>query len=84
MKGRSLVVNELSFPEFLDSDSKFVDRRRKPGPYSTDSPLLGSARGASLYVDSTRVNEVLGDSVSWDLMPRSSITPTPPEGVIPI
>jgi iron complex outermembrane receptor protein len=37
------------------------------------SPLLGTPQGLSVYVDGVRVNEPFGDTVNWDLMPRSAI-----------
>jgi len=40
----------------------------------TASPLLGGAHGASLYVDSVRVNEVFGDTVNWNLKPKVPMT----------
>jgi len=39
----------------------------------TASPLLGLAQGLSVYQNGTRINEPLGDSVNWDLMPQSAI-----------
>ncbi len=38
------------------------------------SPLLGSAIGLSVYVDGARFNEGFGDTVNWDLIPRSAIS----------
>jgi iron complex outermembrane recepter protein len=39
----------------------------------TASPLLGLPQGLSVYVNGVRVNEVLGDTVNWDLLPPSVI-----------
>ncbi len=39
----------------------------------TASPLLGTPQGLSLYVDGVRQNQPFGDTVSWDLTPRSAI-----------
>ena len=39
----------------------------------TASPLLGLPQGLAIYQNSVRVNEVLGDTVNWDLIPESSI-----------
>ena len=39
----------------------------------TASPLLGLPQGLAVYQNSVRVNEVLGDTVNWDLIPESSI-----------
>jgi len=37
------------------------------------SPLLGIPQGLAIYQNSVRINEVLGDTVNWDLLPESSI-----------
>ncbi len=39
----------------------------------TASPLLGLPQGLAVYVNGVRVNEVLGDTVNWDLLPPSVI-----------
>ena len=39
----------------------------------TASPLLGLPQGLAVYQNSVRVNEVLGDTINWDLIPESSI-----------
>lgn len=39
----------------------------------TASPLLGLAQGLAVYQNGNRINEPLGDSVNWDLMPQSAI-----------
>lgn len=39
----------------------------------TASPLLGTPQGLSVFVDGVRVNEPFGDTVNWDLLPRSAI-----------
>ena len=39
----------------------------------TASPLLGIPQGLAVYQNGVRVNEVLGDTVNWDLIPESSI-----------
>ncbi|HSR63832.1 MAG TPA: TonB-dependent receptor plug domain-containing protein, partial [Gammaproteobacteria bacterium] len=39
----------------------------------TASPLLGLPQGLSIYQNSVRVNEVLGDTINWDIIPESSI-----------
>ena len=39
----------------------------------TASPLLGLAQGISVYQNGARINEPLGDTVSWDLLPESAI-----------
>jgi len=38
------------------------------------SPLLGTPQGLSVFVDGVRVNEAFGDTVNWDLIPRSAIS----------
>ncbi|MBC59165.1 MAG: hypothetical protein CMQ35_00910, partial [Gammaproteobacteria bacterium] len=39
----------------------------------TASPLLGLAQGIAVYQNGVRINEPLGDTVNWDLMPQSAI-----------
>jgi len=39
----------------------------------TASPLLGTPQGLSVYLDGVRLNQPLGDVVSWDLIPRAAI-----------
>ncbi len=39
----------------------------------TASPLLGLAQGVAVYQNGARVNEPLGDTVNWDLLPQSAI-----------
>ena len=36
----------------------------------TASPALGTPQGLSVYLDGMRINEPLGDVVSWDLLPQ--------------
>lgn len=38
------------------------------------SPVLGTPQGISVYVDGVRVNEAFGDTVNWDLIPKSAIS----------
>jgi iron complex outermembrane recepter protein len=38
------------------------------------SPLLGLAQGIAVYQNGVRINEPLGDSVNWDLLPESAIS----------
>ncbi len=40
----------------------------------TASPLLGTPEGLSVYVDGVRQNQPFGDVVSWDLIPKDSIS----------
>ncbi len=39
----------------------------------TASPLLGLAQGVAVYQNGARINEPLGDTVNWDLVPQSAI-----------
>src|SRR5580700_2245011 len=40
----------------------------------TASPLLGTPEGLSVYVDGVRVNESIGDTVNWDLIPQNAVS----------
>ncbi|MGI9657871.1 MAG: TonB-dependent receptor, partial [Gaiellaceae bacterium] len=40
----------------------------------TASPLLGLSQGLAVYQNGARINEPLGDSVSWDLLPESAVS----------
>ena len=40
----------------------------------TASPLLGLPQGLAVYENGVRINEAFGDTVNWDLIPRSSIS----------
>ena len=40
----------------------------------TASPLLGTPQGLSIYLDGVRLNQPFGDVVSWDLIPRQTIS----------
>jgi outer membrane receptor protein involved in Fe transport len=42
----------------------------------TASPLLGTPQGLSIYVDGVRMNQPFGDTVSWDLIPKTAISET--------
>jgi outer membrane receptor protein involved in Fe transport len=39
----------------------------------TASPLLGLAQGLAVYQNGIRINEPLGDTVNWDLLPESAV-----------
>lgn len=39
----------------------------------TASPLLGLPQGLAVYQNGVRINEPLGDSVNWDMLPESAI-----------
>ncbi|MEX0619883.1 MAG: TonB-dependent receptor [Pseudohongiellaceae bacterium] len=43
----------------------------------TASPLLGLSQGLAVYQNGARINEPLGDTVNWDLLPQSAI-----EGIV--
>lgn len=40
----------------------------------TTSPLLGLPQGIAVYQNGVRINEPLGDSVNWDLVPESAVS----------
>jgi outer membrane receptor protein involved in Fe transport len=42
----------------------------------TASPLLGTPQGVSVYMDGVRLNQPFGEVVSWDLVPRLSLSST--------
>jgi outer membrane receptor protein involved in Fe transport len=37
------------------------------------TPLLGGSEGISVYLDGVRINELFGDTVNWDLVPKDGI-----------
>lgn len=37
------------------------------------SPLLGTPQGVAVYQDGVRVNELFGDIVSWDMVPKTAV-----------
>jgi outer membrane receptor protein involved in Fe transport len=39
----------------------------------TGSPLLGLAQGLAVYQNGVRINEPLGDTINWDLLPESAV-----------
>ena len=39
----------------------------------TASPLLGLAQGLAVYQNGARINEPLGDTLNWDLLPQSAV-----------
>lgn len=39
----------------------------------TASPLLGLAQGLAVYQNGVRINEPLGDTVNWDLLPATAV-----------
>jgi hypothetical protein len=44
----------------------------------TASPLLGNPQGLSVYMDGVRMNQALGDQVSWNRVPRAAISTITP------
>jgi iron complex outermembrane recepter protein len=38
------------------------------------SPLLGMSQGIAVYQDGVRVNELFGDIVNWELIPRGAVS----------
>lgn len=42
----------------------------------TASPLLGTPQGISVYMDGVRLNQSFGDTVNWDLIPKTAIAET--------
>jgi iron complex outermembrane receptor protein len=39
----------------------------------TASPLLGLAQGIAVYQNNVRINEPLGDTINWDLIPDNAV-----------
>ncbi len=37
------------------------------------SPLLGTPQGLAVYQDGVRINELFGDVVNWDLIPKAAV-----------
>ncbi len=74
--------NALSLPELLKAQLQSVNLNDvQNNPFQPDvqyrgftaSPLLGLPQGISVYLNGSRVNEVFGDTVNWDLMPLDAI-----------
>lgn len=77
------TTRPLSLTQFLDLHANSVNAasgQGNPFQQSLDfrgfaaSPLLGTPQGLSVFQDGVRVNEVFGDVVNWDLLPRSAIS----------
>src|SRR5215472_1824656 len=73
----------LTLPDFMERDLDSVTVNASQGnPFQPDvnfrgftaSPLLGTQPGLSVFQDGVRVNEPFGDSVNWDLIPKSAIS----------
>ena len=73
----------LTIPDFMERGLDSVSVNGAQGnPFQPDvnfrgfsaSPLLGTQPGLSVFQDGVRVNEPFGDSVNWDLIPKSAIS----------
>src|SRR6476469_5118096 len=78
-----LAKRAISLPSFLDRTLDSVNINQAQGnPYQPDvnfrgftaSPVLGPPPGISVFPDGVRINEPFGDSVNWDLLPKSAIS----------
>jgi len=78
-----LAKRAISLPSFLDRTLDSVNINQAQGnPYQPDvnfrgftaSPVLGTPPGISVFQDGVRINEPFGDSVNWDLLPKSAIS----------
>ena len=76
------TVNALSIADFLRQSFSSVSLNdAQSNPLQPDlqyrgftaSPLLGLAQGIAVYQNGIRINEPLGDTVNWDLLPQSAI-----------
>lgn len=82
-RARDLREKEAqNLPEFMARQLPSVNVNEIQGnPYQADlnyrgfvaSPLLGTPQGLSVYLDGVRANEAFGDTVNWDLIPKSAI-----------
>jgi len=75
-------INALSLADFMRQSFSSVsinDAQNNPMQRDlqyrgfTASPLLGLAQGLAVYQNGVRINEPLGDTVNWDLLPQSAI-----------
>jgi iron complex outermembrane recepter protein len=73
----------LSLPDFMERSLDSVNVNAAQGnPFQPDvsfrgftaSPLLGTQPGLSVFQDGVRINESFGDTVNWDLIPKSAIS----------
>src|SRR6476646_9393415 len=78
-----LAKRAISLPSFLDRTLDSVNINQAQGnPYQPDvnfrgftaSPVLGTPPGISVFQDGVRIDEPFGDSVNWDLLPKSAIS----------
>ena len=80
---RVLDENRMQpLPELLGSRISGINVNEIQGnPYQAEvnfrgfsaSPLLGTPQGISVYQDGVRINEPFGDTVNWDLVPRTAV-----------
>lgn len=72
----------LNLPRFMNRNLNSVNiNDAQNNPFQPDvtyrgfsaSPLIGTPIGMSVYQDGVRINEPLGDTVNWDLIPQSAI-----------
>ena len=72
----------VGLPDLMQRSMDSVNINESQGnPYQPDvsfrgftaSPLLGTPPGLSVYQDGVRINEPFGDTVNWDLLPKSAI-----------
>lgn len=80
------VLNESRLqplPDLLGNRISGINVNEIQGnPYQADvnfrgfsaSPLLGTPQGISVYQDGVRINEPFGDTVNWDLVPRTAVS----------
>ncbi|MDL2337089.1 MAG: TonB-dependent receptor [Pseudomonadota bacterium] len=75
-------AHSLNLPDALASQLPSVTVNEIQGnPYQLDvnyrgftaSPLLGTPQGLSVFQDGVRINEPFGDTVNWDLIPKSAL-----------
>jgi outer membrane receptor protein involved in Fe transport len=73
----------LGVADFMNQNLSGVNiNEAQNNPYQPDvnfrgftaSPLVGTPQGLSVYQDGVRINEPLGDSVNWDLIPQNAIS----------
>jgi outer membrane receptor protein involved in Fe transport len=81
----TVVINSraVSLPELMGNTLQGVNVNERQGnPFQADvnyrgfvaSPLLGNPQGLSVYQDGVRINEPFGDTVNWDLIPKTAIS----------
>ncbi|MEO8780132.1 MAG: TonB-dependent receptor [Rhodanobacter sp.] len=77
--------HSLDLADYLNSNFQGITiNATQDNPFQPDvlyhgfraSPLLGAPEGLSVYQDGVRINESVGDTVNWDLIPESAIAST--------